>query len=107
MATPWTPEEESTLQQIYNLPYIEIMEIIWGRSESQIKKKMVELGLKREPKSIKYSPQEDEIIIEKYPYASWDELLGLLIGRNKRSISQRAAKLGVLRSGSEDRDEIY
>jgi len=56
---------------------------------------------------VRWSKREDAILIKKYGKVSWTELLQLLRGRTKKSILQRAERIGLDRSKFSTKKGVY
>ena len=101
MPDDFTPEEDEILRKYYGKVPLRgtIQEMLWGRSESQIIKRIQVLGLKHGVLEYMrhYSDQDLEYLRENYADAPWEELTERL-GRSKRNLTYKANKLGLKRN---------
>lgn len=101
MPDKWTPEEDEILKELYGKVTLrtEIQEKLWGRSESQIIKRVKELGLTHGVLEYMrhYTPEDTEYLRENYAQAPWEEILERL-GRSKKNIIYKANRMGLKRN---------
>lgn len=90
----WTIEEKEILKQNYNqIPMPELMVLLPGRSESDIRAKAFSLGLTKKQK--KWTLEEEEILRKYYLIETMEQLMEKLPGRTADNIRSKARRMGL------------
>lgn len=93
----WTKEEEMKLKNQYNFTSNKELAGLLNKSPGAVKLKLKRLGLSRENRVVdnRWSPAEDDIILEKYANTDIETLSEMLPKRTSGAIHNRASKLDI------------
>lgn len=99
-SVPFSEEEDEILRELFGKAPIRsvIMFELWGRSESQIKGRAKELGLKNEMRYRNHWTTEDvEYLVDNFETAEWGDIIEKL-NRPGSAIRNKASGLGLKRN---------